>query len=59
MHVGLLYRKGETAEIVKKLIASSLDCKEHASPFLRFRVWLASENQIVTTEVQTMRIERG
>jgi hypothetical protein len=38
MHVGLLYRKGETAEIVKKLIASSLDCKEHASPFLRFRV---------------------
>jgi hypothetical protein len=28
MHVGLLYRKSETAENVKKLIASSLDFKE-------------------------------
>jgi LysR family transcriptional regulator, benzoate and cis,cis-muconate-responsive activator of ben and cat genes len=28
MHVGLLHRKGETAEIVKKLIASSLAFKE-------------------------------
>jgi DNA-binding transcriptional LysR family regulator len=28
MHVGLLYRKGETAANVKKLIASSLDFKE-------------------------------
>ena len=28
MQLGLLYRKGETAEIVKKLIASSLDYKE-------------------------------
>ena len=31
MHVGLLYRKGETAEIVNKLIASSLGFKEHSS----------------------------
>jgi hypothetical protein len=28
MHVGLLYRKGETAENVKKLIESSLAFKE-------------------------------
>jgi hypothetical protein len=28
MHVGLLHRKGETAEIVKKLIASSLAFKD-------------------------------
>jgi DNA-binding transcriptional LysR family regulator len=31
MQVGLLYRKSEPAEIVKKLIASSLDFKEASS----------------------------